>query len=128
MRRFLVVGNQSLGSEPLRAAIHERLAGGACQFHVLVPATPTHEHLAWTEGEATAVARRRLDEALAWMRAEGAIASGSVGDANPVLAVTDALRARRISTRSSCRRCRPGCLGGSTRISPAASPATPIFP
>ena len=92
MRRFLVVGNQTLGSEQLRAAIHERLASGSCQFHVVVPATQPRDHLFWSEGESTAVARRRLDEALTWMHADGTITSGSVGDANPVLAVTDALR------------------------------------
>jgi hypothetical protein len=89
MRRFLIVGNQTLGSEQLRAAVRERLAAGPCRFHVVVPATPPRDQFVWSEGEATTVARRRLDEALAWMDAEGAIGSGTVGDASPALAVAD---------------------------------------
>jgi hypothetical protein len=91
MRRYLVVGNQTLASREMRAAVRERLAGGPCRFHLIVPATPTHEHLVWSEGEATALARRRLEEAIAWMHAQGAITTGEVGDANPLLAVGDAL-------------------------------------
>jgi hypothetical protein len=89
MRHFLIVGNQTLGSEQLRAAVRERLAAGPCRFHVVVPATPPRDHFVWSEGEATTVARRRLDEALAWLDAEGAITTGTVGDASPALAVAD---------------------------------------
>jgi hypothetical protein len=91
MRRFLIVGNQTLGSDELRAAVRERLAEGPCRFHVVVPATPPHEHFSWSEGEAIAVAREHLDAALAWMDAEGATSTGTVGDGSPGLAVADAL-------------------------------------
>ena len=40
MRRYLVVANQTLGGEELWAAIRERMAGGECHFHLVVPATP----------------------------------------------------------------------------------------
>jgi hypothetical protein len=40
VRRYLVVANQTLGGEELWAAIRERIAGGDCHFHLLVPATP----------------------------------------------------------------------------------------
>ena len=40
MRRYLVVANQTLGGEELWAAIRERMAGGDCHFHLVVPATP----------------------------------------------------------------------------------------
>jgi hypothetical protein len=40
VRRYLVVANQTLGGEELWAAIRERIAGGECHFHLLVPATP----------------------------------------------------------------------------------------
>ena len=40
MRRYLVVANQTLGGEELWDAIRERVGGGDCHFHVLVPATP----------------------------------------------------------------------------------------
>jgi hypothetical protein len=91
MRRYLVVANQTLMSAELRAAVRDRLAAPPCRFHVVVPATPPREHLAWTEGAATFVARERLEEALAWMHAEGAVSTGSIGDPDPVLAVVDAL-------------------------------------
>jgi GABA permease len=91
MRRYLVVANQTLLSEELRAAVRERLGRPPCRFHVLVPATPPKDQLFWTEGAALHVARERLEQALAWMHAEGAISTGSIGDADPVLAVGDAL-------------------------------------
>jgi hypothetical protein len=40
MRRYLVVANQTLGGEELWAAIRERMSGGDCHFHLVVPATP----------------------------------------------------------------------------------------
>ena len=40
VRRYLVVANQTLGGEELWGAIRERIAGGDCHFHLLVPATP----------------------------------------------------------------------------------------
>ncbi len=91
MRRFLVVGNQTLGSRELRVAVRQCLREGACRFHVLVPATPPPEHFSWSEGEALAVARHHLEDALDWMHEAGAVTTGSVGDSNPVLAVTDLL-------------------------------------
>jgi hypothetical protein len=92
MPRYFVVANQTLGGGPLAAKIKEAVAAEPCSFHVIVPATPPTDHLSWTEGEAHAVARRRLDEALTWIRSLGAEADGEVGDANPLLAVEDALR------------------------------------
>jgi GABA permease len=91
MRRYLVVANQTLMSEELRAAVRERLGAPPCRFHVVVPATPSKDQLFWTEGTALRIARDRLEQALAWMHAEGAITTGSIGDADPVLAVLDAL-------------------------------------
>jgi GABA permease len=91
MRRFLIVGNQSLGSRELQAAVEERVAEGPCQFHIVVPATPPHDHLYWTEGEANVVARRRLEDALDALRMDDTAMTGAIGDANPLLAVTDAL-------------------------------------
>ena len=91
MRQYLVVANQTLMSSELRAAVRERLARPPTRFHVVVPATPPRDQLFWTEGRARVVARDRLEDALAWMHAEGAITTGSIGDGNPVLAVLDAL-------------------------------------
>jgi hypothetical protein len=57
-----------------------------------VPATPLSEHLVSTEGEARAVAKRRLGEALERFGSFGATVDGAVGDARPMDAVGDALR------------------------------------
>jgi hypothetical protein len=91
VRRYLVVGHQTLASRELRAAVLERLAAEPCRFHVVVPATPPHEHFVWSEGEVIATARGRLEETLAWMHAQGALTTGEVGDAYPLVALTNAL-------------------------------------
>ena len=89
MRRYLVVGNQTLGSQPLRAKLMEKLAEGPCTFHVVVPAS--HPSGAWTDGEVTAMAQRRLIAALTAFGALGAEATGEVGDASPLRAIADVL-------------------------------------
>ncbi|MBI4259077.1 MAG: universal stress protein [Actinobacteria bacterium] len=94
MRRYFLVANQTLGGEHLADAVRDAVEAGPCEFHVIVPATPPREHMVWTEGEAIAMARQRLDTALERLRAMGVQADGRVGDANPVLAVEDALRER----------------------------------
>jgi hypothetical protein len=91
MRRYLVVANQTLGGEHLTNRVRECTAGGACYFHVVVPATPSQEHVVWTEGEARSLAQSRLDEALAKFRQLGAEADGEVGDPSPIEAIRDAL-------------------------------------
>jgi hypothetical protein len=92
MRRYLVVANQTLGGEPLLARVRESLASGPCSFHIVVPATPPHDHLLPTEDEARELATRRLDRALAQFRALGAEVDGEVGDADPVQAIGDVIR------------------------------------
>jgi hypothetical protein len=92
MRRYLVVANQTLAGANLMARIRELVAAGPCRFHIVVPATPPGEHLTWTEGEATAIAQHRLDQALARFRSTGAEADGEVGDKNPIMAIEDVLR------------------------------------
>jgi hypothetical protein len=92
VRRYLVVANQTLGGKHLLRLVSEYMSGGSASFHVVVPATPPGEHLTWTEGEAQAIAQRRLDRALENFRDRGAEADGQVGDANPLLAIEDALR------------------------------------
>jgi hypothetical protein len=91
-RRYLVVANQTLGGKHLLKKVQECISGGSCRFHVVVPATPPGEHLTWTEGEALAIAQRRLDRALVTFGDQGVEADGHVGDANPLLAIEDALR------------------------------------
>ena len=92
MRRFLVVANQTLAGHHLLECVRQRLAAGPSWFFVLVPATPIEAQVVPGVGEAEALARRRLEGALARFRAEGASAVGAVGDPNPLRAITEALR------------------------------------
>ena len=90
--RYLVVANQTLGAEQLSRKVLECQEAGPCTFHLLVPATPPHDHLTWVEGEAATIARDRLDLALVRLRKLGVNVDGAIGDPNPLLAIGDALR------------------------------------
>lgn len=91
MRRYLVVANQTLGGEHLAEAVRSRLTAGPCAFHIVVPATPPQDQATWTEGQAEAVARERLEKALGRFAELGAEATGEVGDPDPLQAIRDAL-------------------------------------
>lgn len=92
MQRFLVVANQTLAGEHLVKEIRGRLSAGPCQFHVLVPATHPEDHAVWTEGEAVAIAKGNLEQALETLRRLGAEATGEVGDEDAHGAIGDVLR------------------------------------
>ena len=87
MRRYLVVADQTLGSEHLQGKIRSAMAAQPCRFHLVVPASEPR----WAEGEARALAERRLDAALAELRSIGVAVTGTVGDASPVRAIADVL-------------------------------------
>jgi hypothetical protein len=90
VRRYLVVGNQTLGGSHLTAVLRE-IAASPSSFFLLVPATPPAGH-SWSDGEAHAAAERRLEEALSAFRDHGLqIEGGEVGDGRPLQAVTDLL-------------------------------------
>jgi hypothetical protein len=92
VQRILVVANQTLAGEHLVKEVRERLSAGRTAFHILVPATHPRDHAAWTEGEAVAIAKRNLAQALETFRKLGAEATGEVGDENPLGAIGDVLR------------------------------------
>jgi hypothetical protein len=94
MRRYLVVANQTLGGKHLAEAIRARLAGEPSSFHVVVPATQPQDQAVWTEGEARALAAKRLEAAVDRFRALGAEVEGEVGDERPLQAIADAVRER----------------------------------
>ena len=98
VRRYLVVANQTLGGEELWGAIRERIAGGDCHFHLLVPATPADQLDPGVTAEVVAeggpgedlgrrLARQRMRHELDRMRELGASVSGEIGVADPVDAV-----------------------------------------
>lgn len=93
MRRYLVVSNQTLSSDAFVEKIRSCLAAGPAQFHVVVPATHAHDHLTWTEGHDRAIADERLERTLELFAALGAEAEGEVGEARPLAAMHDAVRA-----------------------------------
>ena len=80
-RSFLVVANVTATSEELIAVLRERAEGEPTSFTVIIPATPF--------GGGRAAALQKLEEALEQLRAAGLEAEGHVGNADPILAVTD---------------------------------------
>jgi sugar porter (SP) family MFS transporter len=111
MRRYLVVGNQTLLGVELQEGIRERLERQPCSFYVLVPNTSAaHYHavpvaggqvpqptLVTTDGgprsdaEATAEARDRLDGFMAHLTEMGVEAEGHLGSPHPLQSIDEAL-------------------------------------
>ena len=94
MRHYLVVANQTLKQPNLAEKIEACLAGGPCDFYLLVPATRAHGPVRWTPEDAREVASRRLASALRRFRALGADVVGEVGVASAVVAIGEVLRRR----------------------------------
>lgn len=92
MRRYLVVANRTLTGPHLITEACARRARGPCRFHVVVPLNLAGEGIVWSEGQAHAHARARLEDALDRFHQAGLAATGTVGDESPLLAVSDALR------------------------------------
>ena len=92
MGNYLIVANLTLGGEHLWEEVRERMAGGQCHFHVLVPAATDPMAGSWTIEEARADATERLGRALERLGALGAEADGEVGDIRTIDATLDALR------------------------------------
>jgi NitT/TauT family transport system ATP-binding protein len=94
-RKYLIVANQTLGGADLADEVHKRIAEEAGpakpEFHVVVPATAPQAQLAQVEGDAVAIAERRLQEALTHFRDFGADVSGEVGVDDPMQAIRHAL-------------------------------------
>ena len=81
-RSFLVVANVTATSEQLIEQLKARAAEQPSSFTLVVPATP------FAGGREAAIGT--LGEALEDLRAAGLECEGSVGNADPILAVTDA--------------------------------------
>jgi hypothetical protein len=111
MHRYLVVANQTLGSDELRDLIRERMAAGPAEFWLVVPATPVSDlasiaalppmpvvggipTISAPPEEARRLAQAKLETALKQLAAAGATAGGEVGDPDPLRAVEEAVRSR----------------------------------
>lgn len=89
-RTYLVVAHRTLVGDALLA--HVGTLGPAEELHLHLVVPVHHPAGPWSDGEVEAAARLRLDEGEATFRSLGYEVTGEVGDANPVYAVTTALR------------------------------------
>jgi hypothetical protein len=89
------VANQTLGGADLANEVQRQIAAGAdtprLRFHVVVPATVPEAQLERTDGDARAIAGKRLQDAMTRFRAMGADVSGEVGAEDPMQAIRNAL-------------------------------------
>src|SRR6202521_3170732 len=90
--RYLVVANQTLGGTGLLGSVRARALEEA-SFHVVVPATEPADERTPTGGTGQENAQRRLTEALERFQAAGFEVTGTVGAADPMEAIRDAMAA-----------------------------------
>jgi hypothetical protein len=91
-RRVLVVADAPLAGEEPARRIRET-AGENPQLDVIAPVLVSQAHFATSDRDAEIEeARRRLAATLAWARAHGFTATGSIGSDDPESAMADALR------------------------------------
>ena len=86
-QHLLVVANRTLGSEELLSVLSVRAQGSPTAVQLVVPATPL--------GGGRESAARRLEDAVAQLRAAGLEADGAIGHGDPFLAVMDVWDPRR---------------------------------
>jgi len=90
--RVLVIANETVGGEELRAALEERAARKP-EVRVVCPILPSRAHyLASDIDRELGQARERLAQTLVWAREHGLEATGDVSQEPPLGAAADALR------------------------------------
>jgi hypothetical protein len=89
----LVVAHQTAATAPLLAAVEERARQGPVKFHLVVPRQPHGlAKVADPEEYGEEEARRVLADALPKLSAvAGHEVTGSIGDAEPLMAIQDAI-------------------------------------
>jgi hypothetical protein len=95
--RVLLVANRTAMTTDLCEAVRDRVARGPATFHLVVPAHPhgLHKVVDPQEGDA-GDAERTLAAALPLLsEAAGAPVTGQVGDAEPLMAIEDAVNRDR---------------------------------
>jgi hypothetical protein len=80
-RHILVVANVTASSDDLLRSLRERAGREPTRYTMVIPATPF--------GGGKAVATEKLQEALEFLSGAGLEVEGSVGHADPIVAVTD---------------------------------------
>jgi hypothetical protein len=92
-KRLLVIANETVGGAELLAELERHASGRKTEVLVVTPALNTPlRHWVSDEDAAREAARERLDASLEAMRATGMVASGEIGDSDPVQAIEDAIR------------------------------------
>jgi hypothetical protein len=111
MHRYLLVANQTLGSDELVDLVRERMAAGPAEFWLVVPATPVKDlasnamvipmpvmggvpTIPAPPAEARRLAQVKLDAAVKRFTSAGATIGGEVCDPDPMRAVEDAVTSR----------------------------------
>jgi hypothetical protein len=90
--KLLVVANETVASEAVREMVEEHTHGRRADVLVVAPALSSRLAFWLSDnGAARRHAAERLEGCLAPLRAAGIHAEGVVGDANPLLAIGDAL-------------------------------------
>jgi len=92
-RRLLVVANETVAGPELLAELRRLAEGVPTRVLVVCPALNSPlRHWVSDEDGARVSASERLEASLAAMRAAGIVASGEIGDGDPLQAIADALR------------------------------------
>jgi hypothetical protein len=91
--RVLVVAHQTAATGPLLEAVRERAGRGNVSFHLVVPRQPQGMHkVVDPEDTGEDEAQSVLDQALPKLsEAAGSEVTGSLGDAEPLMAMEDAV-------------------------------------
>jgi len=110
MRRYLIVANQTLGTDALVHFVSTHTEKEPSEFYIVVPATPTLEMVHGAEGvpavgggtllpsspeHARELAQVRLDKAMTQLQEIGATVDGEVGHRDPVHAVEAVVKQRQ---------------------------------
>jgi hypothetical protein len=90
-RKVLVVANETLPGEELRAAVSAHVAGTDAIVVVIAPVNTPREGYVVYDNTRRAAAGRRLDRTLEGFREAGIAAAGYVVDNDPLTAVKDAI-------------------------------------
>ena len=91
-RRILVIANRTCPCPTLAEAVARRASAAPIDVLIVAPALNSRlRHWLSDVDEALARAQERLDLAITALQRRGTVARGEIGDADPLLAIADAL-------------------------------------